>query len=65
MNYRLGQIVNFALMDSQDIQNVVKMGTGTYIITNIAINMTSSTINSVVRLAMQGLNGQATTRETY
>lgn len=65
MNYRLGQIVNFALMDSQDVTSVVKMGTGVYIITNITMHITSSSISAAVRLAMQGLNGQATTRETY
>ena len=65
MNYRLGQIVKFILMDSQDINNSVKMGSGIYIITGITIHMTNHEITSAVQLAMQGINGQAITRETY
>lgn len=65
MNYRLGQIVKFALMDSQSADNTVKMGTGVYIINSISIHLTKHVITSVVKLAMQGLNAAALTRETY
>jgi len=65
MNYRLGQIVKFVLMDSQDDKNSVKMGSGIFIIKSIAIRMTLKSITSTLKLAMQGLNGQAITRETY
>lgn len=65
MNYRLGQIVKFILMDSQSEENTVKMGSGIYVIDAISIHITQSSITSVVKLAMQGLNGQATTQETY
>jgi hypothetical protein len=65
MNYRLGQIVKFVLMDSQDDKNSVKMGSGIFIIKSIAMRITLKSITATLKLAMQGLNGQATTRETY
>ena len=65
MNYNLGQIVSFALMDSQDKENTIEMATGAFMITDISIHITTQAITSVVKLAMQGLNGQATSRETY
>lgn len=65
MNYQIGQVVNFVLMDSQDETNVIKMATGNYIITDIDIHITTQAVTSTLKLAMQGLNGQATSRETY
>jgi len=65
MNYQLGQVISFALMDSQDIENTVNMATGNYIITNIDIRITTQAVTSTLKLTMQGLNGQALTRETY
>ena len=65
MNYRLGQVVKFVLMDSQDDTRVINMGSGLYMITKIDIHITSNSVTSIVNLAMQGLNGQAITRETY
>jgi hypothetical protein len=65
MNYRLGQIVKFILMDSQNQENSVKMASGIYMISSISIHITQNTVTSTVKLAMQGLNGQAITRETY
>lgn len=65
MNYRLGQIVKFILMDSQNNKNTVQMASGIYIITAITIHFTKQDITSSLKLAMQGLNGQAITRETY
>ena len=65
MNYRLGQIVNFMHMDSQDISNSIHLTSGKYIIKAININMTPSKITSSLKLAMQGLNGTAVTQEVY
>ena len=52
-------------MDSQDDKNSVKMGSGIFIIKSIAMRITLKSITATLKLAMQGLNGQATTRETY
>lgn len=65
MNYRLGQIVKFILMDSQNEEHSVKMASGVYMINSISIHITQNNVTSVIKLAMQGLNGQAITRETY
>lgn len=65
MNYRLGQIVKFNFMDSQDLNNKINVASGIFIIKSIDTHLTSKSITSSLTLAMQGLNGQATTRETY
>ena len=65
MPYRLGQIVNFEHMDSQDIDNKIKLTSGTCMINAIIINLSLKAITCSLTLAMQGLNGRAVTQEVY
>lgn len=65
MNYRLGQIVNFNFMDASDINSKSRFASGTFIIEEININITNTNITTELKLAMQGINGQVITRETY
>ena len=52
-------------MDNQDLNNKINVASGIFIIKSIDTHLTSKSITSSLTLAMQGLNGQATTRETY
>lgn len=63
--YRLCQIVNFEYLDAQDIKNEVVALSGIYMISAVHISLTLKAITSTIELSMQGLNGKATTRETY
>ena len=65
MPYRLGQIVNFQFTDAQDLDNKVKSMSGVFSICAIKINIDMKAITCYLQLVMQGLNGQAITRETY
>lgn len=65
MPYRLGQIVNFEHIDAQDLDNKVKITSGAFAICAIKINISTKDITCILQLVMQGLNGQAPTRETY
>ena len=63
--YRIGQIVNFEYLDSQYIHNKIIALSGVYIINAIHISLSLKNITATVELAMQGLNGEAITREVY
>lgn len=63
--YRIGQIVNFEYVDSQNKSNEIVALSGTYIINAIRISLSLKNITSTVELVMQGLNGNAITREVY
>lgn len=65
MPYRLGQIVNFQFTDAQDLDNKVKSMSGVFSICAIKIKLSMKAITCNLQLVMQGLNGQAITRETY
>lgn len=65
MPYQLGELVNFILQDSQDMNNKVNSISGTFVVSAIKINISLQSITSDLELVMQGLNGVARTRETY
>ena len=63
--FRLGEIVMFEYMDSKNKENKLDCMSGTYMIDAIHTEISLNTINCVCELVMQGLNGKATTQETY
>ena len=65
MPFRLGQIVNFIHTDEQNIDNQVKLTSGTFCICAIKMKLNTKAITCNLQLMMQGLNGRVTTRETY
>lgn len=65
INYRLGQIVNFVYMDSQNLQNAIRLTSGKYMIKGIVITIRPDSITSSLELVMQGLNGKTSTQNTY
>lgn len=65
MPYRLGQIVKFIHMDSQDPENLIKLTSGIFSIIAIRIVIDQKAVTANLQLAMQGLNGKAVTREVY
>ena len=64
-NFRLGQIVNVEFLDSQTRDNKANAMTNVGIIDAIHTKMSREYITANVEVAMQGLNGQVTTREVY
>lgn len=64
MPYRLCQIVNFVYMDGNSLDNMLKLTTGTYMISAIKISINTKSVTSTLKLAMQGING-TTPREVY
>lgn len=65
MNYHIGQIVNYEYIDAQDINNKVKMLSGTFMIDAIKIKISLKAITSILEIVTQGINGTALTQETY
>lgn len=63
--YRLGEIVNFQYMDSKNKDNKLDCMSGTYMIDAIHTEISLNNISGILELVMQGLNGKATTQETY
>ena len=63
--FRLAQIVSFNYTDAQNKDLEIKALSGIYIINAINIEITLQSITALIELAMQGLNGKATTREVY